>query len=223
MRRNKMKLLKLTMAVLLLSASLFAGTKKSGPIGTWSFQAPDAPWGYHKGDLVIDKKDGKYITAIVFDQYNKVEGTDVVINGNKVSFNISLEGEIVVFMGVIENDKFTGKANYSEGELPIKAFRKINIDPSGTWKFKAPDAPEGYTEGKLIIKKEKDGKYNVQIAFDQYNKLDAENVKVDGNQLSFLAYVEGEAIFVKAEADKKEIKGKASYSEGTLNILATKE
>ncbi len=217
-----MKFLKLTLAVLMMSAMLFAGSKKNGPIGTWSFQAPDAPWGYHKGDLVIDKKDGKYTATIVFDQYTKVDGTDVMVNGNKVNFNVYLEGEQVAFMGLVDKDNFTGKASYSEGELPINAVRKINIDPSGSWKFNAPNAPEGYNQGKLVIKKSKDGKYNVQIVFDQYNKLDAENVKVDGNQLSFLAYVEGEAVFIKAETSKKEIKGKASYSEGTLDILATK-
>ena len=217
-----MKFLKTTLAVLMISVLLFAGSKNQGILGTWSFQAPDAPWGYHKGDLVLTKKDGKYAATIVFDQYNKVDGENVKVNGNKVTFTVYLEGEQVVFMGLVDKDSFTGKASYSEGELPIKAVRKINIDPSGTWKFNAPDAPEGYNEGKLVINKGKDGKYNVQIVFDQYNKMDAENVKVDGNQLSFLAYVEGEAVFIKAETSKKEIKGKASYSEGTLDILATK-
>ena len=42
------------------------------------------------------------------------------------------------------------------------------VDPVGTWKYSAPDAPYEYSAGKIIISKE-DGKLKGSIKIDYYS------------------------------------------------------
>ena len=54
-------------------------------------------------------------------------------------------------------------------------------------------------------------------------EIDMKNVKVEGNNVSFGAYVEGEYVSIKIELDKKNFKGTASYSEGSIDVTGSKE
>ena len=58
------------------------------------------------------------------------------------------------------------------------------FDPTGTWKFSAPTAPEGYTAGEFIIGKE--GKnYSVVFVLDEYYQVTASEVVYEKNRLEF--------------------------------------
>jgi hypothetical protein len=91
----------------------------------------------------------------------------------------------------------------------------------GTWNYEAPYAPYEYSKGKLVFTENGD-KVEGKIKIGSY-EIDMKNVKVEGNKVSFAAYVEGEYVSIKIEFEKKNFKGTASYSEGTIDVSGTKE
>lgn len=98
---------------------------------------------------------------------------------------------------------------------------KKNI--AGDWKFEAPYAPEGYSDGKITVGLA-DGNYSAAITFTGSTyKITGEKVKYENDTLTFFVYIEGESVSVqmKAEAGSK-MTGKAIYSEGEIPITANK-
>ncbi len=96
------------------------------------------------------------------------------------------------------------------------------VDPTGTWTYKASDAPYEYSSGDIVVGK--DGKdYTIQIALGEYHKVKGSGVKYEKNELSFKVYIEGETVSIKATVEKESMKGTASYSDGTIPITARKK
>lgn len=95
--------------------------KKANPVGEWKFEAPYAPEGYTSGTISIGQAEKKYTTSMSF------TGSEYKFNGEKVkaakdsmSFVIYLEGQDINVLLKIENEtKMSGKAVYSEGEVPL--------------------------------------------------------------------------------------------------------
>jgi len=96
------------------------------------------------------------------------------------------------------------------------------IDPTGTWTFKAEQAPYEYNSGDIVIGKDGND-YTAKIVFGEYYKIDASGVKYEKNELSFKVYIEGESVYVKGTVEKDEINGTASYSDGTISYNAKKK
>ena len=102
----------------------------------------------------------------------------------------------------------------------VSAQKKV--DPTGTWTYEATMAPYEYSSGDIVI--EKDGKdYTVQIVLGEYYKVKGEKVVYDNNELSFVVYIEGEAIDIKMTMEKEEAKGTASYTDGDIPVTAKKK
>ena len=96
------------------------------------------------------------------------------------------------------------------------------FSPVGTWKFTAPAAPEGYTAGDLIISKE--GKvYSVVFALSEYYKVTGYEVEYKKKNLSFILYIETETVHISGMFEEDKFTGTASYSEGVIDISATRE
>ncbi len=91
----------------------------------------------------------------------------------------------------------------------------------GTWKYQAPDAPYEYSEGQFTFVK-KDGKLH-GIAKVNYATVELEDLKVTDKKISFTVYVEGEYVEINLDLKGDKLAGQASYSEGALDITATKE
>ena len=94
-------------------------------------------------------------------------------------------------------------------------------DVVGTWNYEAPYAPYEYSKGQLIFL-EKGDKVEGKIKIGNY-EIEMKNVKVEGQEVSFGSYVEGEYITVKIKINEKTFSGTASYSEGTLEVKGEKE
>ena len=94
-------------------------------------------------------------------------------------------------------------------------------DVVGTWNYDAPYAPYEYSKGKLVFTENGD-KVEGKIKIGSY-EIDMRNVKVEGNDISFGAYVEGEYVSIKMKIDKKKFTGTASYSEGSIEVTGEKE
>ncbi len=91
----------------------------------------------------------------------------------------------------------------------------------GTWNYQAPNAPYQYAKGKLIFT-DNGEKLEGVIKLGSY-EIKMNNLKVEKDNISFEAYVEGEYVTIKAKIDKKTLTGTAKYSEGTIEVKGEKE
>jgi hypothetical protein len=118
--------------LLLFSASIISAQSsadKKSPLGKWKFEAPYAPEGYTSGIIDVSFAENKYSTAISF------TGSDYIIPGDKtkiendtVSFVVIVEGnEVAVTLKAENNAKMTGKAIYSEGEIPLTLTKDVPV------------------------------------------------------------------------------------------------
>jgi carbonic anhydrase len=102
----------------------------------------------------------------------------------------------------------------------ISAQKKV--DPTGTWTYKAAEAPYEYSSGDIVVAK--DGKdFTAEIVLGEYYKVKASSVTYENNELAFKIYIEGESVSVKATVGKENMEGTASYSDGTIPITAQKK
>jgi hypothetical protein len=96
-------------------------SNKKDPAGTWKFDAPYAPEGYNSGTILVGKTDNKQTASMSFtgSEY-KFPGENVKTVNDSVMFNIYLEGQDISVKLKLESEtKMTGKAVYSEGEVPL--------------------------------------------------------------------------------------------------------
>ena len=103
---------------------------KNKSAGTWKFDAPYAPEGYSSGTIVIGSAEKKDTATMSFGtgEY-KFGGENVKFISDSVLFSIFLEGQdIKVMLKVISDTSMSGKAVYSEGEVPL-TLNKI-IEPA---------------------------------------------------------------------------------------------
>ena len=99
---------------------------KLSPLGTWKFAAPYAPEAYNSGTIAVGFADQKQTIAMSFtgSEY-KFPGENVKAVNDSIQFSIYLEGQDVKVMLKVESDtNMTGKAVYSEGEVPL-ALSKV--------------------------------------------------------------------------------------------------
>ena len=101
----------------------------------------------------------------------------------------------------------------------VSAQKKV--DPTGTWAYEASQAPYEYSTGDIVVAKEaKD--FTVKMVLGEY-EAETEKVVYDKNVLSFVVYVDTEAVEIKFTVEKESMEGTASYSEGTIPITAKKK
>jgi hypothetical protein len=101
-------------------------TKKNNPAGIWKFEAPSAPEGYTLGTIDIAFAEDKYSTTIAFAGSDyKIPGENTKVEKDSVAFVVYLEGDNIAISLKAENDtKMTGKAVYSQGEIPLTLTRE---------------------------------------------------------------------------------------------------
>lgn len=97
-------------------------------------------------------------------------------------------------------------------------------NPAGQWKFEAPDAPEGFTSGTMIVSLE-GNKNAVSMVFNGTGyKFNGEKVKVENDSLFFSIYVEGDDVAVSLKmSDQTKMTGKAVYFQGSLPLTLIKQ
>ena len=124
MKRNLMWTL-LSLTLIFSLAAFTPAETGTDPVGTWTFTAPDAPYDYQKGDLVISKDKQEYKVKVVFNEYYKMDATNVKFEKEELSFRVYVDTETVYIKCTFnEKGEMTGKAMTSMGDLPLKAKRK---------------------------------------------------------------------------------------------------
>jgi len=103
---------------------------KNNPVGTWKFAAPYAPEGYTSGTIVVGFAEKKHTATLSFtgSEY-KLMGDKVTSAKDSVLFSVFLEGQdIKVLLKIVSDTNMTGKAVYSEGEVPLTLTRMLASD-----------------------------------------------------------------------------------------------
>ncbi len=119
--------------LLLLNVSVISAQDSKAsknPAGKWKFEAPYAPEGYTSGTIDISFAENKYSTTISFTGSDyKIPGDKIKVEKENVSFVVLVEGNEVAISLAAENDlKMSGKAVYSEGEIPLTLTKDIPKD-----------------------------------------------------------------------------------------------
>jgi len=105
-------------------------SNKINPVGTWKFAAPYAPEGYSSGKIVVGFAEQKHTTTMSFtgNEY-KLPGDNVKTVNDSIMFSVFLEGQdIKVMLKMVSDTNMTGKAVYSEGEVPLALSRVLTTE-----------------------------------------------------------------------------------------------
>lgn len=95
---------------------------------------------------------------------------------------------------------------------------------TGRWKFEAPSAPYGYSNGIIEFSLE-DNKYASSIIFTTYDyRIAGTNTKFEKGVVSFSVYVEGEDVTITLipEGNSKMV-GKAVYYNDEIPVTLTRD
>jgi hypothetical protein len=123
------------MVISILSILAVSGqsANKVNPVGTWKFEALSAPEGRNSGTIVVGLAEKKHTASISFSgsEY-KLPGENVKAVNDSVLFSIYIEGQDIKVMLKIDGaSKMSGKAVYSEGEVPISLTRVTESTEGG--------------------------------------------------------------------------------------------
>lgn len=114
-----------------VSAIAQQGNKQNNKsFGTWKFDAPYAPEGYQSGTIVVGVEEKKPVATMSFtgNEY-KIPGEKVKTDNDSVNFSVYLEGQDIRVLLKVENEtKMSGKAIYSEGEVPLVLTKVVATD-----------------------------------------------------------------------------------------------
>ncbi|MEN8124943.1 MAG: hypothetical protein ABFR32_07395 [Bacteroidota bacterium] len=122
--KNLVLLSTLILTFVLLSGfnSIDSSKKYKKLIGTWNYEALDAPYQYQKGKFVFTNEDNKLVGYVMINEY-KTELEDIVVIKKNVTFKVNVEGEMVTFNMNYKKKSMEGTATYSGGSLGITGIK----------------------------------------------------------------------------------------------------
>lgn len=100
--------------------------QKNNSAGTWKFEAPYAPEGYTSGTIIVGNEEQKPTATMSFTGNEfKIPGENVKAVKDSLLFSVYIQGQDVKVMLKMDTEiKMSGKAVYSEGEVPL-ALNKV--------------------------------------------------------------------------------------------------
>ena len=119
--RNTIALIAMT---LFLSAySIHTIDSVYDPSGVWNYEA-ESPQGTQKGEMTIEKNDGKYEVTIESNGYGTLELSSVKFSKNTLEAELDIEGNVLDFEMEFDGDSMEGTIYAGEDELSITAERQ---------------------------------------------------------------------------------------------------
>jgi carbonic anhydrase len=121
-----MKTVRFLMILMLVAAvtTSVSAQKKADPVGTWTYEAADAPYEYSEGEIVVAKDGKDYTAEIVLGEYYQVKASSVSYEKNELAFKVYIEGETVSIKATVGKDSMEGTASYTDGTIPLTAKKK---------------------------------------------------------------------------------------------------
>jgi hypothetical protein len=90
--------------------------------GDWKFEAPNAPEGSQKGNVVI-KTDA---VVMSFDEFMQFPSEWLKVRNDSIIYEVAFDDTTVRFsLKVNDTNKMTGKAVWDDGETPVILTKKI--------------------------------------------------------------------------------------------------
>ena len=104
--------------------------QKNNSVGTWKFEAPYAPEGYTSGTIIVGNEEQKPSATMSFTGNEfKIPGDNVKALNDSILFSVYIQGQDVKVMLKMDTEiKMSGKAVYSEGEVPLTLNKVLASD-----------------------------------------------------------------------------------------------
>ncbi|TMM57968.1 hypothetical protein FEE95_00640 [Maribacter algarum] len=101
---------------------------KDDLIGGWEYTVAGAPEGYDKGLLMIIKQGDVYKAQVQLSG-GAVNGENVVVKGNKITFTVNIEGETVSVALEAKGSKLSGTSTSpSNGTMTITGVKTLSAE-----------------------------------------------------------------------------------------------
>ncbi len=100
-------------------------TLKDNLVGGWEYTVEGAPEGYESGLMMIVKVGDVYKVQVQLAN-GAMNGTDVVVKGNDITFKLMVEGESVSVSLTAKGSEISGTSTSSSGTYNIKGVKSIS-------------------------------------------------------------------------------------------------
>lgn len=94
-------------------------------VGGWEYTAEGAPEGYDSGLLMIVKAGDAYKVQVQL-AAGALNGTDIVVKGNDITFKLNVEGESVSVSLSAKGSQISGTSTSASGTYTIKGVKSIS-------------------------------------------------------------------------------------------------
>lgn len=111
-------------AVVLGAANASVSAGNDEVIGEWKYEVPTAPYGYEKGTLVIEEKEGKLAGHVKFEDGYKIELKNLAYAESTLKCGLYVDYEYVSIKAKVEGNKMTGAVDTPEGQMKLTAERQ---------------------------------------------------------------------------------------------------
>lgn len=108
-------------ALLIGSAGATNSGGKSEVVGEWKYEVPTAPYGYEKGTLIFNEKDGALTGEVKFADGSKIELKDIVYENGDLKCGLYVDYNRVDITAAVAGKKMTGTVKSPEGEMKLTA------------------------------------------------------------------------------------------------------
>lgn len=111
---------------MLFSITIYAQDKAKDAgklVGSWSFSAPEAPYGYQEGSVHFKHAEGK-VTAELKINNSTISINDIQKKGDAYTCNLYVDGSAVNLSLKPKGDVLEGVANAEGSDIPV-AFKRM--------------------------------------------------------------------------------------------------
>jgi len=99
-------------------ANVQATTSNAKITGTWNYSAPEAPYEYSKGQIILNENGDKLEGKVNIDGY-EMKLNNIKLEDDVLTCSLYVEGEYVSVKLTFKKNKFEGTANTPEGTITV--------------------------------------------------------------------------------------------------------
>lgn len=98
-------------------------TKRAKWAGVWDYTVQDVPPEYTKGVLHVSKKKRMHLVQIELPS-GTLEAEKVLVEKKKLSFSLTLEGQMIDVSLTLDQDSFSGTSSSPDGVFALQGTRR---------------------------------------------------------------------------------------------------
>lgn len=121
MKMKKLFILAFLFAIVASSTYATVAQNNKEVIGEWKYEVPTAPYGYEKGTLAINEKEGKLVGEVKFADGYKIELKNITYAEGTFKCGLYVDYEYVSIKAAVDGKEMKGAVDTPEGEMKITA------------------------------------------------------------------------------------------------------